>query len=60
MRNEIPPTRVLRIVEIVNFLEEKPKNEIKADINNYDKNELNITLEPHVIATFKIDLELLE
>ena len=51
---------LIRTVEIVNFLEEKPKNEIKADINNYDKNELNITLEPHVIATFKIDLELLE
>ncbi len=51
---------LIRTVEIVNFLEEKPKNEIKADINSYDKNELNITLEPHVIVTFKIESEFSE
>ncbi len=45
--------------EIVNLLEEKPKNEIKAKINEYHQNELNITLEPHVLATFKIEFDLI-
>jgi len=42
-------------VKIVNFLEEEPKNEIKAGIISYSHNELNISLEPHVIVTFKIE-----
>ena len=45
----------LKSVKIVNLLEEEPKNEIKASVINYTKNELNFSLEPHVIATFKIE-----
>ena len=51
---------LIRNVEIVNFLEEKPKNEIKAKINNYKKNIIELTLEPHVITTFKIEYNLME
>ncbi|MFW9821759.1 MAG: alpha-mannosidase [Candidatus Thorarchaeota archaeon] len=43
-------------VKIVNLLEEEPKNEIKAKILSFSANELKILLEPHVIATFKIEL----
>ncbi len=50
----------IKNAELVNFLEETPKNEIKAEIDNINKNILEITLDPHVIATFKIDLTLLE
>jgi len=46
--------------ELVNFLEETPKNDIKAEIDSINKNILEITLDPHVIATFKIDITLLE
>jgi alpha-mannosidase len=42
-------------VKIVNLLEEKPKNEIKAKIISYDKNQLIVSLEPHVITTFEIE-----
>jgi alpha-mannosidase len=42
-------------VKIVNLLEEEPKNEIKAQIISYIENELVILLDPHVIATFKIE-----
>ena len=42
-------------MKIVNLLEEEPKNEIKAVIISYRDNELNISLEPHVIVTFKIE-----
>ena len=45
----------LKSVKIVNLLEEEPKNEIKASVISYTKNELNFSLEPHVIATFKIE-----
>ncbi|UCC20080.1 MAG: hypothetical protein JSV62_02010 [Promethearchaeota archaeon] len=45
--------------EKVNFLEEIPKNEIKADIFSFNNNHLKIKLDPHVIATLKIELELL-
>ncbi len=41
--------------EIVNFLEVKPKNEIKAEIDKFYQNELIITMEPHVIATIKLE-----
>ncbi len=50
----------IRKAELVNFLEEAPKNEIKAEINNFNKNILEITLDPHVIASFKIDTSLIE
>jgi alpha-mannosidase len=49
----------IKEVEIVNFLEETPINEIKVKINNFKANLLEVTLDPHVIATFKIDLTLL-
>ena len=45
----------IKSAEIVNFLEEIPDNEIKARISMVEDNNLNITLEPHVIATIKID-----
>ncbi|MHA1913412.1 MAG: alpha-mannosidase [Promethearchaeota archaeon] len=50
----------LRNVEIVNFLEETPINEIKAKIHNFEKNVLEVTIDPHVIATFKINLTVIE
>ncbi|TFG24085.1 MAG: hypothetical protein EU533_02500 [Promethearchaeota archaeon] len=49
----------LHILEasVVNLLEEKPIREIKASVKLIDKNTLNISLEPHVIATFKIKIK---
>ncbi|MFX0136013.1 MAG: glycosyl hydrolase-related protein, partial [Candidatus Hodarchaeota archaeon] len=46
----------IKSVEIVNFLEEKPKNEIKADIKLINKNNINLSLEPHAIATIKVKI----
>jgi alpha-mannosidase len=46
--------------EIVNFLEEKPKNNIKAEIKNFNRNNLEIELKPHVIATLKIKYKFME
>ncbi|MFX0083049.1 MAG: glycosyl hydrolase-related protein [Candidatus Hodarchaeota archaeon] len=46
--------------EIVNFLEEKPKNNIKAEITNLTRNNLEIELKPHVIVTLKIKYEFME
>jgi len=51
---------LIRDVKIVNFLEEIPKQEIKANIDEFDKNIMNITLEAHVIATFKIDFSIVD
>lgn len=45
----------IKNVKIVNLLEEEPKNEIKAKIISYSKNELMISLESHVIVTLKIE-----
>jgi mannosylglycerate hydrolase len=45
----------IKNVKIVNLLEEPPKNEIKAKIISYSKNILNLSLEPHVIVTLKIE-----
>ncbi len=50
-------TLVLKKVEIVNFLEESPKIQIKAKIHSFHKNNLKIILEPYVIATFKIEFD---
>jgi len=44
----------------VNFLEEALEHEIKAKINSFNNNLLEIALEPHVIATFNINLELIK
>ncbi|MHA2266405.1 MAG: alpha-mannosidase [Promethearchaeota archaeon] len=45
----------IKSVNIVNLLEEDPINDIKARIIGYNQNELQISLEPHVIVTFKIE-----
>ncbi|MGV9173685.1 MAG: glycosyl hydrolase-related protein [Promethearchaeia archaeon] len=42
--------------EIVNLLEEKPKNSIKAEIKKVVNNNIDIELQPHVISTFKLEL----
>jgi mannosylglycerate hydrolase len=47
----------IKNAEIVNLLEEIPKNEIKAKIDNYNKNIISITFDPHVIATIKIQFK---
>jgi len=47
----------IKSADIVNFLEEKPKNEIKAKIVSSKGNHLDLTLEPHVIVTIKLDLD---
>ncbi len=49
---------LIKNAEIVNLLEEIPKNEIKAQIIKVNNNEFEITLEPHVIVTFKLELDL--
>ncbi|MFW9901533.1 MAG: alpha-mannosidase [Candidatus Thorarchaeota archaeon] len=51
---------LIKNAEIVNFLEEKPQNEIKAKINNFVNNTLELSMDPHVIATFKIRFDLVE
>jgi mannosylglycerate hydrolase len=45
-------------VKIVNLLEEDPINMIKAKINSVDDNLIEIQLDPHVIATIKIQFQL--
>jgi len=42
---------------IVNFLEEEPINVIKAKINNIKDQKLELKLDPHVIATLKVELQ---
>ncbi|MFW9987413.1 MAG: glycosyl hydrolase-related protein [Candidatus Odinarchaeota archaeon] len=49
----------IKNAEMVNLLEEKPKNNIKAKVISYKNNKLKIKLDPHVISTFRIDLDLL-
>ncbi|TFF92877.1 MAG: hypothetical protein EU544_06730, partial [Promethearchaeota archaeon] len=43
------------VVKIVNFLEEIPSSEIKAEARLLDKNNIEIQLDPHVIGTLKIN-----
>jgi len=50
----------IKNAEKVNFLEEIPKNEIKAEIYNFNNNRIEVKLDPHVIATFKIDISFME
>lgn len=47
----------IKHVTIVNFLEEEPINIIKAKINRIEDQKLQITLDPHVIATLKVEFE---
>jgi len=51
---------LIKNAEIVNLLEETPKNLIKAEIHNFNKNKIEISLEPHVIATIKIEFDLIK
>jgi len=44
----------IKTAEIVNFLEQEPTNNIKADLTLESKNNLELSLEPHVIVTIKI------
>ena len=46
----------IKNAQIVNFLEEKPENEIKAEINLANSNKIEVSLEPHVILTIQMDL----
>jgi mannosylglycerate hydrolase len=51
---------IIKNAEKVNFLENMPKNEIKAEIVKFKNNRLEVKLDPHVISTFKIDIFLME
>jgi len=47
----------IKDASIVNFLEEEPINVIKAKINSINNNSIEFGLDPHVIATLKIEFE---
>jgi alpha-mannosidase len=47
----------IRNAKIVNLLEEDPINPIKAQIENLNSKMLNISLEPHTIATIKLQIK---
>jgi len=44
----------IKTAEIVNFLEQEPINTIKANLTLVNNNNLELSLEPHVIVTIKI------
>ncbi|MFX1558109.1 MAG: alpha-mannosidase [Promethearchaeota archaeon] len=48
----------IKNAEIVNFLEEKPINKIKAKIRILTDNSIELLIEAHVIATIKMKIEL--
>ncbi|MBD3197395.1 MAG: hypothetical protein GF317_20230, partial [Candidatus Lokiarchaeota archaeon] len=48
---------IIKNAQLVNFLEESPKNKIKANIDAIEENKLFLTLKPHVIATLKLEIE---
>ena len=47
-------------IEIVNFLEEKPKSEIKAILDFKSGNTFTLKMEPHVITTIKVKTRLIK
>ena len=47
-------------IEIVNFLEEKPKSEIKAILDFKSGNTFTLKMEPHVITTIKAKTRLIQ
>lgn len=47
----------IKEASIVNLLEEEPINVIKAKINEINNNSIKICIDPHVIATLKIEFE---
>ena len=48
---------IIKNVELVNLLEEKPINSIKAIISSIEGSSFKISLDPHVIATLRIKIE---
>ncbi|MHA1106208.1 MAG: alpha-mannosidase [Promethearchaeota archaeon] len=42
--------------KIVNFLEEPPQREIKAFVDSCGSNTIKFSIEPHVIATFRMEI----
>jgi len=44
-------------IEIVNLLEEKPERLIKATASIINPNEIEVSLEPHVLASIKVEIE---
>ncbi len=50
---------LIKNAEIVNFLEEKPKNEIKAEINEFHVSKLELTINPYVITSIKVEFNAL-
>ncbi|MFO8018955.1 MAG: glycoside hydrolase family 38 C-terminal domain-containing protein [Promethearchaeia archaeon] len=46
----------IQLAELVNFLEKKPKNPIKAEVKKVTDNLIKIDLQPHVIATLKLKI----
>jgi hypothetical protein len=48
-------TIAIKHAEIVNLLEEIPKNQIKAKLLKIERRYLELKIEAHVIATIKID-----
>ncbi|MFX1391545.1 MAG: alpha-mannosidase [Promethearchaeota archaeon] len=50
----------IKNAEIVNFLEETPKNEIKAEICNFNNNKIEVKIDPYVIVTFKFEISFME
>ncbi|TFG23752.1 MAG: hypothetical protein EU529_06460 [Promethearchaeota archaeon] len=49
---------MIKSATLVNLLEEKPINEIKANLDLLDENNIELSLKPHVIATIKIKFDL--
>ncbi|NVM04500.1 MAG: hypothetical protein HWN67_19410 [Candidatus Helarchaeota archaeon] len=46
----------IKSAKIVNFLEEEPKNVIKGNLELINKNNINLSLDPHVIITIKVNI----
>jgi alpha-mannosidase len=46
----------IKNASIVNLLEEKPESEIKAKADLIDGNNIELSIEPHVIATIRLDI----
>jgi len=49
------PFFTIKNAEIVNLMEEKPQNPIKATIEAINKDSITLSLEPNVIATIKVE-----
>ena len=47
----------IKNARIVNLLEEKPEHEIKAKLNLLDANNIELSIEPHVIVTIRLEID---